>query len=120
MSKENIERLIPDTLTVLNGKYPDGSISSTTVAHISAFGISLIQIGLLPTAAMHEKEERREVNELIMALLAPDTQGAISLLEYILQQDQAQHNATKEQLKDISVALKHCMRTFRLPKGGAS
>ncbi len=118
MSKENIESHIPKALEVLDIKFHDGSISSTFVGYISAFGVSLVQIGLLPTVALHEKEERREINELVLQILAPDTNDTLSLLEYILSRPESEYATLKEELKDIAVALKLCMRTFKLDKGG--
>ena len=117
MRKANIESYIPRALEVLNGEFED-EISKTYVGYISAFGVSLVQIGLLPTVALHEKDERKIINILVLSVYDATVEN-MTLLEYIVSRPESEHDQIKEKLKEIAVALKLCMRTFKLTKGGS-
>ena len=123
MSRKNIEKYIPIALEVLEEHYPNKTIPSAYNGYISSFGASIIQSGLLPTLALFEnennqdktKEDRSVLTKNILKVLDsnyPDD----SLLRYVIY-----HNGNREILKqdilDISIALKLSIRTFKLDKG---
>ena len=116
MSKRNIEKYIPVVLEVLQEEFIDGEIPSAYNGYISSFGASIIQSGLLPTLALFEntsastKENKEYLTYLIQRVLT-GKKDDISLLRYVI----AKNDATlKQQILDISVALKLSIRTFKL------
>ena len=123
MSKRNVEGYIPRALEVLAEHYPKKTIPSAYNGYISSFGASIVQSGLLPTLALFEnennqdktKEDKSVLTKNILKILDrsyPDN----SLLRYAIH-----FNGNRELLKqniiDISIALKLTIRTFKLEKG---
>ena len=119
MSKKQIEAYIPKAMKVLESAFPESKIPSAYNGYISAFGASIIQSGLLPTLALFEntdastKENKEYLSYLIMQVLTGSKDDR-SLLHYALQDKDTQ---LKQQILDIAVALKLCIRTFSLEKG---
>jgi len=119
MSKQSVEKYIPEVMKVLIEEFPDGSIPSAYNGYISSFGASVMQSGLLPTLALFEntnartKENKEYLTYLIIKVLTNNS-ADISLLHYVLA-----HNETllKPKIIDIAVAIKLCIRTFKLDKG---
>jgi len=119
MSKKNIEKYIPDTMKVLDRTFANGTIPSAYNGYISSFGASIIQSGLLPTLALFEntnsstKENKEYLSYIIMQVISGNEDDK-SLLRYCLDKDET---LVKQQILDISVALKLSIRTFKLDKG---
>jgi len=119
MSKRTIEAYIPKVLKVLDRTFTEGVIPSAYNGYISSFGASVMQSGLLPTLALFEntnastKENKEYLSYLIVQVLTGRSDD-ISLLRYVLDKDEV---LMKQQILDISVAIKLSIRTFRLDKG---
>lgn len=119
MSKRTIEAYIPKVLKVLDRTFTEGVIPSAYNGYISSFGASVMQSGLLPTLALFEntnastKENKEYLSYLIVQVLTGRSDD-ISLLRYVLDKDEA---LMKQQILDISVAIKLSIRTFKLDKG---
>jgi len=119
MSKKNIEKHIPKAMEVLSNTFTDGIIPSAYNGYISSFGASVIQSGLLPTLALFEntnastKENKESLTYLILQILT-NRDDDISLLRYVLA-----HNPDmlRDEILDISIAIKLAIRTFKLDKG---
>ena len=120
MSKRNIEKYIPQVMKVLNRSFKNETISSSYNGYISSFGASIIQSGLLPTLALFENtnasaKENKEYLSYIIVQVLKGNDDDISLLRYVLNADD--QRLLKQQILDISVAMKLCIRTFKLDKG---
>ena len=121
MSKKNIEKHIPSAMNVLKEMYSSGKIPSSYNGYISSFGASVIQSGLLPTLALFEnndastRENKQKLTELILKVL-DNTSNEDNLLSYVLEHE-SDINRLKQQILDISIALKLSIRTFELEKG---
>lgn len=119
MSKKNIEAYIPKVGEVLERAFPEGVVPSSYNGYISSFGASIVQSGLLPTLALFEntdastKENKEYLSYLIMQVLTNSDEDR-SLLHYVLTQNNITH---KQKILDIAVAIKLCIRTFKLDKG---
>ena len=123
MSKKNVEAYIPRALEVLSSHYPKKVIPSAYNGYISSFGASIMQSGLLPTLALFEnennqdktKEDKSVLTKNILKVLDSDYPDN-SLLRYVIH-----YNGNRELLKqniiNISIALKLTIRTFKLEKG---
>ena len=117
MSKKRIEKYIPDAMKVLKDEFKEGVIPSTYNGYISSFGASIIQSGLLPTLALFEKkdaptkEDKSKLTKLILKILDDTFDG--TLLEYALDNNS---DRLKQQILDISIAIKLSIRTFELKK----
>ena len=117
MSKKRIEGYIPKAIEILNQEFSDGVIQSAYNGYISSFGASVLQSGLLPTLALFEntnasnKENKEYLSYLIVRILT-DSSDDRSLLRYVIH-----HNTSREEILDISIAIKLSIRTFRLDKG---
>jgi len=120
MSKKNIEAYIPKVMEVLKKEFEDGKISSSYNGYISSFGASIMQSGLLPTLALFEntdastKENKEYLSYLIMQVLTNSDEDR-SLLHYAL--SKKNDKMIKQNILDIAVAIKLCIRTFKLEKG---
>ena len=121
MSKKNIENYIPKAMKVLSNEFKEDIIPSAYNGYISSFGASIIQSGLKPTLALFEnkdaatKEDKEYLTKLIFKILKDDINENGSLLSYVIShQDNAEY--LKQQIKDISIALKLSIRTFKLKK----
>ena len=123
MSRKNIESYIPKALKVLEEYYPNKTIPSAYNGYISSFGASIIQSGLLPTLALFEnennkdktKEDRSVLTKNILKILDssyPDD----SLLRYVIYH-KGNREILKQNILDISIALKLTIRTFQLKQG---
>jgi len=121
MSKKNIEKYIATAIKVLEEEFKKGTISSSYNGYISSFGASIIQSGLEPTLALFEnknattKEKKEKLPLLILQVLDPASKED-SLLRYVLQHAKDEEYI-KQQILDISVAIKLSIRTFKLDKG---
>jgi len=121
MSKKKIEGYIPKVMRVLDATFGTEPIPSAYNGYISSFGASIMQSGLLPTLALFEntnastKENKEYLSYLIVQILR-DSDEDVSLLRYVLDQDDEQR--LKQDILDISVAIKLSIRTFKLDKGG--
>jgi len=119
MSKKNIEKHIPKAMEVLSNTFTDGIIPSAYNGYISSFGASVIQSGLLPTLALFEntnastKENKESLTYLIHQILT-DRDDDVSLLRYALANNP---EMLKDDILDISIAIKLAIRTFKLDKG---
>ncbi|MEA3491493.1 MAG: type III-B CRISPR module-associated protein Cmr5 [Campylobacterota bacterium] len=124
MSKKSIERYIPKAIKVLDATFDDGVIPSAYNGYISSFGASVMQSGLLPTLALFEntnastKENKEYLSYLIVNILR-DNRDDVSLLREVLVREERgeSRNHLKEQILDISIAIKLSIRTFKLKKG---
>ena len=120
MSKKNIEKYIPKAIEVLNNTFKNGTIPSSYNGYISSFGASVIQSGLLPTIALFEnqnantQEKKELLTNLILQILDNTKTENDTLLEYVLQNGK---DSLKQQILDISIAIKLSIRTFKLDKG---
>lgn len=120
MSKKNIEAYIPKVMEVLGRAFPEGVISSSYNGYISSFGASIVQSGLLPTLALFEntdastKENKEYLSYLIVQVLTNSDEDR-SLLHYAL--SKKNDKMIKQNILDIAVAIKLCIRTFKLEKG---
>jgi len=121
MSRGRVERYIPKALEVLDRTFDDGKIPSAYNGYISAFGASIIQSGLLPTLALYEntnastKENKEYLSYLIVQILR-ESNDDISLLRYVVDSRESREYL-REQIVDISIAIKLAIRTFELKKG---
>jgi len=121
MSKKRIEKYIPRALQVLDATFEDGEVPSAYNGYISSFGASIMQSGLKPTLALFEnknadtKENKEYLTKIILKIL-DDTTEESSLLRYILQ-SKKEEQFVKEQILDISIAIKLSIRTFKLVDG---
>ena len=119
MSKQRIESYITSVMAVLHETFPEGRIPAAYNGYISAFGASVMQSGLLPTLALYEntnastKENKEYLSYLIVRILRGSDEDR-SLLHYALQHDDPM---LKEKIIDIAIAIKLCIRTFKLDKG---
>ncbi|EKN42335.1 hypothetical protein CFSAN001627_07407 [Clostridium botulinum CFSAN001627] len=87
--------------------------------YISSFGASLIQSGLLPTVAFFEDEnansqsDRSKIAEIIFDILnIGDSYEKNKLLDYLIK-NKENEKEIKEDIKNIAIALKLAMRTFK-------
>lgn len=120
MSKKQIEYFIPHAMKILIENFPDGKIPSAYNGYISSFGASIIQSGLLPTLAVFENENNKEkkkaddsvLTKLILKILVNGTKET-SLLTYVLGKPN-EEQYLKQNIIDIAIALKLCIRTFKL------
>jgi len=121
MSKKRVEKYIPKSLQVLDATFKDGEIPSAYNGYISSFGASVMQSGLKPTLALFEnknadtKENKEYLTKIILKIL-DDTTEESSLLRYVLQ-SKKDEQYIKEQILDISIAIKLSIRTFKLVDG---
>jgi len=142
MSKKRVEKYIPDALEVLDGafrnsvyeidpNFPKDALPKEYNGYISAFGASLIQSGLKPTIAVYENQSSNtdKIKKLLtLAILEimrkEDNQNYSitesfdmndSLLRYILNSNEDEE-IIKSRIKDIAVAIKLAIRTFKLEK----
>jgi CRISPR-associated protein Cmr5 len=119
MSKQSVEKYIPDVMKVLKDEFPEGEIPSAYNGYISSFGASVMQSGLLPTLALFEntnastKENKEYLTYLIVRVLTGKSDD-ISLLHHVLKNNET---LLKPKIIDIAVAIKLCIRTFKLKKG---
>ena len=119
MSKKNVEAYIPRALEVLSSHYPEKVIPSAYNGYISSFGASIMQSGLLPTLALFEntnactKENKEYLTYLIVRVLTGKSDD-VSLLHHVLKNNET---LLKPKIIDIAVAIKLCIRTFKLDKG---
>jgi len=122
MSRQRVEKYIPDAMRVLEKTFTEGTIPSAYNGYISAFGASIMQSGLKPTLALFEntnantKENKEYLSKIILKILSGDENNEGSLLRYVLDTRQDEHYL-KEQVVDIAVAIKLAIRTFKLDKG---
>jgi CRISPR-associated protein Cmr5 len=131
MSKKNVEAYIPKVLEELKLlekmkkedkdelRFPNG-IPSSYNGYISSFGASIIQSGLLPTLALFENtnsktaQEKKLLTDIILNVLSEEYQPR-SLLRYVLEQKDVYK--VKQEIINISIAIKLTIRTFKLDKG---
>ena len=117
MSKKNIEKYIPKAMEVLNKTFEDGIFPSSYNGYISSFGASIMQSGLKPTLALFEnkdantKETKQLLTNIILEILAPNNDKD-SLLDYVLNNSKDEAYI-KQQIMDISIAVKLSLRTFK-------
>jgi len=120
MSKKNIENYIPKAMIALQETFKSGTIPSSYNGYISSFGASIIQSGLKPTLALFEnenantQEKKQLLPKLILEILDPKSLHT-SLLQYILEKT-SEEQYLKQHILDIAVAIKLCIRTFKLEK----
>ena len=120
MSKKRIESYIPVVLDILKEEFPDGMIPSAYNGYISAFGASVLQSGLKPTLALFEntnantRKDKSYLTKIILKAL-DDSAKQTSLLHYVLAQNNESYQ--REKIMDIAVAVKLCIRTFKLDRG---
>jgi len=121
VSKKRVEKYIPKALQVLDATFSDGIIPSAYNGYMSSFGASIMQSGLKPTLALFEnknadtKEDKEYLTKIILKVL-DDTTEKTSLLHYILK-SKKDEQYLKEQILDISIAIKLSIRTFQLEDG---
>jgi len=123
MSKKNVEVYIPKALEVLEEYYPNKTIPSAYNGYISSFGASIVQSGLLPTLALFENENNQDKTKADKSVLTKnilkvldDSYPDNSLLRYAIYY-KGNRELLKQQIIDISIALKLTIRTFKLDKG---
>lgn len=120
MSKKSIEQKIPKAMNVLDLTFKDGVIPSSYNGYISSFGASIIQSGLEPTLALFENEnastleKKQLLPKLILNILDENTTET-SLLKYVLNRPN-EKQYLKREILDIAIAIKLCIRTFKLEK----
>jgi CRISPR-associated protein Cmr5 len=98
-------------------------IPSAYNGYISSFGASIIQSGLMPTLALFEnennqdktKEDKSVLGKHILKILDKRHEDD-SLLRYAIYY-QGNQAILKQNIIDISIALKLTIRTFKLKKG---
>lgn len=132
--KKRIEKYFPAAIAAIKAVLQKGNdtnkISREYQGYISAFGASVMQMGLLPTLAVHadagsdSAEDRRDLLKVLAHTLTGTSSVPAELrskLEH--KEDQlfeiAVHNralqpALREHLLDAAVAVKLCIRTFEL------
>jgi len=134
--KKRIEKLFPaayDAIeNVLEKRYSPNPIPSEFQGYISSFGASVMQMGLLPTLAVYADEgsgaaqDRRLLLETLAfvlyqkqssspheAILPPGDNK--KLFETTVKQlDKSQQLELKKHLLDAAIAVKLCLRTFKL------
>jgi len=120
MSKKNIEKYIPKAMAVLNTEFSSGVIPSSYNGYISSFGASIIQSGIKPTLALFENknaktEENKQLLTSLILKILDDNTNEESLLKYILNNSNDEQYI-KQQIMDISIAIKLSIRTFKLKK----
>jgi len=134
MSKKNIENYIPKAIKAIEKIFEEeiknGSIPNEYKGYISSFGASLIQSGLKPTLALFEKdkedylkaqkdslkEEKSFKYKIILIILETKNISADSLLRYVIEEEEKNHKSErglKEDIKDLSIAIKLAIRTFK-------
>lgn len=123
MSKRAIENYIPQALEVLKEHYPKGVIPSAYNGYISSFGASIVQSGLKPTVALFENENNQDKTKADKSVLTKNILKVLdknyednSLLRYIVYH-KGNQDILKQNIMDISIALKLTIRTFKLDKG---
>ncbi len=123
MSKKSIENYIPKALKVLEEHYPNKTIPSAYNGYISSFGASIIQSGLLPTLALFENENNKDKTKEDRSVLTKNILKVLdssypddSLLRYVIYH-KGNREILKQNILDISIALKLSIRTFKLEKG---
>lgn len=120
MSKKSIEQKISKAMNVLDLTFKDGVIPSSYNGYISSFGASIIQSGLEPTLALFENEnastleKKQLLPKLILNILDENTTET-SLLKYVLNRPN-EKQYLKREILDIAIAIKLCIRTFKLEK----
>ncbi len=123
MSRKNIEKYIPKALEVLEEHYPKKTIPSAYNGYISSFGASIIQSELLPTLALFENENNQDKTKEDKSVLTKNILKVLdsnypddSLLRYAIYYN-GDREILKQDILDISIALKLSIRTFKLDKG---
>ncbi len=134
--KKRIEKYFPAAVNAIKselvGKEP---IPREYQAYISGFGMSVMQIGLLPTLAIYSDKEslaaqpRKILLEVLKKTLlntadvhytSPNTRNLLSENDKSLFDIAIEHNDIlkdiKDPLLDAAVAVKLCIRTFELTK----
>lgn len=137
--KKRIEKYFSPAIVaienVLVQKYGDKEIPREYQGYISAFGASVLQMGLLPTLAVHadndsgSKEDRGAILKILtQTIMANDgaflTEKAHSMLKAsnndlfraAVNLDTATQRELTERILDATVAVKLCLRTFKLSK----
>lgn len=134
--KKRIEKLFPAALDaideILLGGDENKLIDSEYQGYISSFGASVMQMGMLPTLAVYADEgsgasrDRRKLLKILAKVLVSSAssfqykQAIIAhgndLFKTAVQGllSQSERNTLQEHLLDASVAVKLCLRTFKL------
>lgn len=136
--KKRIEKYFSKAIDAIKEVLADGSTSKEIPreyqGYIAAFGSSVLQMGLLPTLAVYADQdsgsaEHRHKILLVLAKtihgtignqLSNDGKGALNgtaehFFTAVAQKDSLQHEL-KDPLLDAAVAVKLCLRTFKLTK----
>jgi hypothetical protein len=129
-----IEHLLPVALSVIDSVFDkeikNGGIPSGYQSAASGFGVTLLQMGLLPTLAIYQDEEsgaeidrKKLLRALVMIIIDADKSNrwtqlkeSNSLLKDIINK-KSNHdflNDLKESLLQASVAFKLAIRTYKL------
>ena len=119
MSKKSIEQKIPKAMNILDFTFKD-VIPSSYNGYISSFGASIIQSGLEPTLALFENEnastlEKKQLLPKLILNILDENSTETSLLKYVLNRPN-EKQYLKREILDIAIAIKLCIRTFKLEK----
>ena len=119
MSKKSIEQKIPKAMNTLDLTFKD-VIPSSYNGYISSFGASIIQSGLEPTLALFENEnastlEKKQLLPKLILNILDENSTETSLLKYVLNRPN-EKQYLKREILDIAIAIKLCIRTFKLEK----
>ena len=119
MSKKSIEQKIPKAMNILDLTFKD-VIPSSYNGYISSFGASIIQSGLEPTLALSENEnastlEKKQLLPKLILNILDENSTETSLLKYVLNRPN-EKQYLKREILDIAIAIKLCIRTFKLEK----
>jgi CRISPR-associated protein Cmr5 len=133
--KKNIEKLFPaahQAIMEVFKEHETKPIDSEFQGYISSFGASVLQMGLLPTLAVFADEDsgsaqdREKLLVVLAKVLAHKSAGYAlhssiadqtdNLFEFSIHLNKNERVILQKHLLDASVAVKLCLRTFKLKK----
>jgi len=132
--KKRIEKYFPAAMNAIDTVFPKtkGEIAKEFQGYISAFGSAVLQMGLMPTLAVHADEgsgaaQDKRLLLQVLALTLTHTNGVLSsaaqqslkgkekeLFKIAVQGNQDLRQELREHLLDAAVAVKLCLRTYKL------
>jgi CRISPR-associated protein Cmr5 len=121
-----VESYINPAMDVLTAAASSGGIKKEYKGYISSLGASLIMSGLIPTMAFYSskensaKAERWKVLDWVFNILKKTNDYSninpkLTLFEYARQTDTNKKKLERD-IREVSIALKLCIRTFELTK----
>ena len=133
--KKRIEKYFPAAMKAIEDVLQGGDVSKVIdreyQGYISAFGAAILQMGLMPTLAVHADEGSGAIRDKRMLLdvlartmnqggfLSEKAQKALKdktdqLFKVAVEGNDELRKELTEHLLDVAIAVKLCLRTFKL------